>query len=469
VNVKDYTPEDVSFILGNDFKTAPMLHQGITLIWAADKSRVMLWHDIGTGKTLTALYLHQLWGSERILVACPNAVVESWADQIREHTNSDYCLLTGPMDRRRALLKEQHSIYVVNHEAIPFLFGETVGKRWRPDLKAIFAAGFDGLIVDEVHYYKNQKAKRSRAMKEISQRVSKTIGMTGTPYGTGEEDLYSQYEVLGRADLLGSRRKFLEKHFSCDYWNNWTIKPGERDVILDRVEPCTLRYAKAECFDLPELVFEERRCDLSSEQKKIIAGMVDGSGATVKDKILTVPDTLNLGNRLAQVAGGFVIERGDPVRLESNPKLDLLRSVLAELLPVGKIIIFHSYVEEGRMIESVLDVPFVSLRGEVKDKACWKRFVDDDAIKILVAHPKSGGEGLNLQACSQIVFYSNGCWGAQVREQAVGRIWRHGQGSACLVVDLIARDSIDEQRLDRMADRADVAQAVLAYAQGFSG
>jgi len=36
------------------------------------------------------------------------------------------------------------------------------------------------------------------------------------------------------------------------------------------------------------------------------------------------------------------------------------------------------------------------------------------------------------------------------------------------VVDLIARDSIDEQRLDRMADRADVAQAVLAYAQGFS-
>ena len=75
------------------------------------------------------------------------------------------------------------------------------------------------------------------------------------------------------------------------------------------------------------------------------------------------------------------------------------------------------------------------MRGEVDSVAEMKRYKKDKKCKVLVAHPKSGGEGLNLQCANVVIFYGNGWEGPTVREQAIGRVWRMGQELPVLIMD----------------------------------
>ncbi len=117
-NPKDLTEKEVKSILrGVKFKTKPLHHQAVSLIWAADAGkRIAYWHDIGTGKTLTSLYTHQLWGTGRLLVVCPNSVVEGWEQQIAEHTDKSWCLLRGSKAERRAMIQNNGDIWIVNYD-----------------------------------------------------------------------------------------------------------------------------------------------------------------------------------------------------------------------------------------------------------------------------------------------------------------------------------------------------------------
>jgi len=125
------------------------------------------------------------------------------------------------------------------------------------------------------------------------------------------------------------------------------------------------------------------------------------------------------------------------------------------------------------MLHEMLDkikVPHAQLRGEVKNKAAEKkRFKTDENCRVLVAHPLSGGEGLNLQVASVIWFYTSTTSGAVTRPQCEGRVWRIGQDKKCVIGDAVLVGSIDEHRLSRCADRKAVAAEVLAYVQGWRG
>ena len=54
--------EDVKSVLDPfTFKTPPLDHQKRCLVWALDRKRLAYWLDVGTGKTLLALYTMSMW------------------------------------------------------------------------------------------------------------------------------------------------------------------------------------------------------------------------------------------------------------------------------------------------------------------------------------------------------------------------------------------------------------------------
>ena len=92
-------------------------------------------------------------------------------------------------------------------------------------------------------------------------------------------------------------------------------------------------------------------------------------------------------------------------------------------------------------------------------------------VRVLIAHPLSGGEGLNLQQANVIVFFSQLYSGAITREQCIGRIVRAGQQEKCTIVDILVHDSslkdgkvtIDE-RIYRIAhERKNLATEILDF------
>ena len=118
------------------------------------------------------------------------------------------------------------------------------------------------------------------------------------------------------------------------------------------------------------------------------------------------------------------------------------------------------------MIESLLTdhgISCAAQRGETKDV---DRFRDDPTCRVLVAHPRSGGVGLNLQCANTVVFFGHGQMGAAMRAQAEARLHRQGQEQPVLVVDLLARGSIDVARLDRAKDKKEMLGRITGYIQG---
>jgi len=237
---------------------------------------------------------------------------------------------------------------------------------------------------------------------------------------------------------------------------------------MSRVENTALRYELSECEDMPEKVYETRFVQMSRRQKEVSNAILEGLLVELGNGKLTCSNVLVKGLKLSQVTGGFLLgDDGSVMRLplSDNPKLRELVDCLNEIS--GKVVIYHHFVEEGRMIEELCrrqNISYRSLRGEVKDKDRQAfEFINNPDVKVLVAHPASGGEGLNLQMANTVVFYSNDYSGGITRAQAEGRIFRKGQNQRCVFIDILAKGSVDETIYSAVCSSKNMAQAVLDW------
>jgi len=331
----------------------------------------------------------------------------------------------------------------------------------------------DGVLVSNCHRTKSGRALVSRVAMELSRRAKHCIIMTGTPLTKDQKDLWSEMAVMDMGRSLGNNYwNFVRTYFRPAGFD-WKLKRDSLEKILEKLKPHTIRYERSECFDLPERTYEKRRTYMTKEQTSLMTSvMAQESG---DDDVWTTTAALQCGNKLAQISGGFIYGIDHKAkRLKSNPKLDELASLFDEI--TGKVIIYHHYAEEGRMIEELLrklKIKFCSARGEITDKdAQIMKFQKDKNVQVLVAHPSCGGEGINLQCASTMIFYSNGYHYA-LRVQAEGRIYRLGQKNRCLYIDIVADDGtgdgIDFRILRSLKTKDDAATAVLDYIRGKVG
>jgi len=468
MNYKNLTQKDLKGIFANvHFKIPPLQHQLISLVFALDKNRkrICFWHDIGTGKTAIALLTFLLWGCKKGLIVCPNSVIPTWKEEIKKHTDLSYIELLGTTQNRKDNFYKKADLYIINYEGLKYLFGQKVNKRFKIDYNMIKQIDYDCLIVDEIHHVKSKNAGMSKISREISRKVSHCIGLTGTPITKNEIDLWSEYMVIDLGQSLGtSYYGFLNSYFRKSYFD-WKLKKGSREKILLRLYDKTLRYERVECFDLPPLVREKRYVSPTNEQLKLINKIENDLLEQYEKGIVTHNNVLVKINKLAQVAGGFLIQTDGKIKqLQTNPKLQELENCLDEI--EGKCIIVHHFNEEGRMLEQLCKkkgIKYASLRGEIKDKENQiKLFKNNPKIKILIMNPQCGGEGLNFQVASIMIFYSNN-YSSVARIQTQKRIYRLGQDKKCLIIDLICYNSIDEKILKILEDKLAIQTEILNW------
>jgi len=173
--------------------------------------------------------------------------------------------------------------------------------------------------------------------------------------------------------------------------------------------------------------------------------------------------------KLIQVTSGIILDKGEiKYTFKDNPKLNEFETILPEL--TGKSIIYHQYIHEGTMIEEFLTkqgITHQSINGSKNNKekeSALNTFMDTDC-QVLVAHPKSGGEGINLQCANTEIFMSNGMIGNILREQAEGRIHRTGQTKACLFIDIVMVGTIDEILYYSLKNKEEYAANILKFFQ----
>ncbi len=479
-------------------------------------------HDIGTGKTLSAIWMNQMfWKPKKILVICPRSAFRGWRRDLDGHTDWSYVVVEGEREERVDKLHENHKLYLINYEGLKSMYGgmhnrilrtgfttkaaaqefvrgvqglkamkdpkdptkwnAVQGFGWRID-HTQFHGEFDAMIFDEVHRCGGNKSIQTMICLELSRRAKYVIGMTGT-LGTDLFNLWSMARAIDLGQCLGTgwwnyRNQFfnevkvMRKDGTPARYTEWKPKPGARQQIMNLLLPIATSFSREECLDLPPAVYQIRDAQASPEQRKIFKQLMDGLAIEYTEGNLTPENILNKSSKLRQACGGFIyLKDGDERSIhvfKKNPKLDLLEELYEET--AYKIVVWHEFVEEGRIIEAWAQrkgIQYASLRAEIKNKEEQeRRFIEDPNVQLMIAHPKCASESLDFSHCQVTFFYSTGGSVIQ-RQQAEGRTRRKNQKRKQFFVDAVITGSADEITTQRMNNDKQMEQSMLEYIRTF--
>lgn len=330
------------------------------------------------------------------------------------------------------------------------------------------AGAYDVLILDESHYLKNHKSKRTKAVfgakcdrgiDSLAANADRVICLSGTPAPNDPSELFPTVRAL-RPDLLDKRQQtywgFINKYCRLrDTGFGVQITGGKNMTELrERLEPFILRRRKAEVLtELPSLRFETLYLDgVLSRELSVLSKELSGQieAALEADGV----------EGLATLAPHVAKLR----RLTGMLKIDgVVETVTNEVTHDGKIVLFayHTAVIEA-LEQQLRDAGFgvVVVDGHTPASARQNRveaFQGDPSYNVFIGQLTAAGTGLTLTAASESIIVESS-WVPAENEQAAMRIHRIGQKRACRVRFATLADSIDE-KINRavMRKAADIA------------
>jgi superfamily II DNA/RNA helicase len=240
------------------------------------------------------------------------------------------------------------------------------------------------------------------------------------------------------------------------------------EQLHERLQAIVIRRRKEEVLsDLPDEVVNNYYIDLHHKQQKIHTGYLQALVPLLNKKYLTPMDLRRIQELLLRMRmvcnSTYLIDR----KTHISPKLAELEGVIDELVVQNnrKMVIFSEWTTMTFLIArhlSEVGIPFVELSGKIpvkKRQALIDEFTDNPDCKVFLS-TDAGGTGLNLQAADCVVNFELP-WNPARMNQRIGRVNRIGQKSRCVnVVNLIAKDSIEEKILAGLQLKADLFKGV---------
>ncbi|WP_373500249.1 SNF2-related protein [Desulfococcus sp.] len=438
-------PEDVSPALGR-IRAELYPYQAAGVQFALRKKAALIGDEMGLGKTLQAIALgvikKELFGFSRILVVTLSSLKEQWKREIERFTDEKAVIVAGNAMRRRAVYDADDSLFkITNYEAV--LRDAAVISGYNPDL----------MILDEAQRIKNFNTKTADAVKNIRRRHA--LVLTGTPLENKLEDVYSIVQFLDPY-LLSPLWRFAADHFMLSRKKKGQIL-GYRnlDRLHERLKTIVIRRRKEEVLsDLPEQIVNNYYVELTDKQAEIHNGYLAALMPLLNKKFLTPMDIRHMQQLLLMMRmtcdSTYLVDRQTNI----SPKLTELEGIIDELVVQSrrKVVIFSEWTTMIFLIGKYLSsagINFIELTGKVpvnKRQALIDEFTNNPDCKVFLSSD-AGGTGLNLQAADCVINFELP-WNPARINQRIGRVNRIGQKSRCInVVNLIAKDSIEEKIL----------------------
>ena len=431
--------------------------------------RTLLADDMGLGKTVQAIaaaaLLKQLRDIQRVLIVCPASLKHQWAREIRRFTSLSVQVIEGNPIQRRQLYRDLQFFNIINYELV------------RYDEEEIIRREFDLVILDEAQRIKNWRTKTADKVKRL--RSPYAFVLTGTPLENRLDELYSIFQFIDPT-ILGPLWRFNQRYYETERRPSGSYKVlgyQNLDELRHRIAPYVLRRVRDEVLlDLPERIDSNFFVEMTNPQwtayaeyEQRVAQLI----ARARRRPLT-PDEhkILLGSLVKMRLICNALALHDPEikpqdREKTAPKLRELREILDEEVASNghKAILFSQWTRMLDLTEPALEklrLGWVKLTGDVPSKkrgALIEQFFEDPQCKVFLS-TDAGGVGLNLQAASMVVNLDLP-WNPAVLDQRIARAHRHGQPHTVNVVNLIAKDTIEERMLDTLAAKRAVFEAAL--------
>lgn len=430
--------------------------------------RAMLADDMGLGKTVQAIaaaaLLKELRDIQKAVIICPASLKHQWAREIRRFTSLSVTVVEGTLLERRKLYREPTFFKIINYELV------------RHDQDELFKLRPDLLILDEAQRIKNWRAKTAQMVKALPSRYA--FVLTGTPLENRIDELYSIFQFLDPR-ILGPLWHFNDQFYDLEKRPNGTYKVlGYKNLnqLRDLIAPHVLRRTRDEVLkDLPPRTDNNYFVEMSDPQwkaynefKESLAKLIakaQRAPLTPKEREILLMCLIKM--RLICDALALHDKELPPGEQErTGPKLGELEEILTEDIASNghKAVIFSQWATMLALTEPIIQrvgLGYVKLTGDVpstKRGELIQQFFDDPQCRVFLS-TDAGGVGLNLQAAS-LVINLDLPWNPAVLEQRIARAHRHGQPSSVQVINLVAKDTIEERMLDTLAAKKNVFASI---------
>ncbi len=333
-----------------------------------------------------------------------------------------------------------------------FIQGKKQVKPWPWDL----------VIIDESSGFRNQSAKRWKALRRIRRLFPRMIQLTGTPAPNGYEGLWAQAYLLDNGLRLGTtetayKTRWFNPPLFYEY-GKWTLKPGAKEEIDAALSDIVYALRAEDYLELPPVRYNRipvrlgitaraqyKRLETQALLKTFTGSVFKGVNAGV------------LAGKLLQLANGAMYT-GDESKWEllHNEKVKRLIELLDEC--DGPVLIAYNFVSDLERLKTALTehcrtskTTFDILSSEESVKR-WNR---GDTTYLLL-HPASAGHGLNLQhSGSETIIWFGLSYDAELHDQLNARLTggHRRQGRNVVVHYLVAQGTIDEDVMEALAEK----------------
>lgn len=420
----------------------PYAHQCTTADFLVRHERAFVFLDMGLGKSATVLwawdYLRRTGNAGRMLVLCPLSCVRSvWENEIANLLpGRTVGLMVGSKQQRLAALRSDSDILVMNHEGLRVL-GSDLCKEY----------GITHVVADECSAYKNSKTTLWKEFRKVTEGKSVWM-MTGTPCAQSPEDAWAYCRIVCPERV--------PSHF--DLWRakvcnpkpvpgkvgvtKWVTKPGSMDMVFEVMHPA-IRYSKDECLDMPEVVFVDRQCELTADQKRMVEDLKkEWQTEGANGEVVTVQTAAARLGKILQTYQGSVIGEHRAVEVDASPRYAVLKELIDQAK--GKAFVLAPYRAVLHKLHRDLTADgykVAVIDGDVTAKKRADIIADFQSptgkTNVIVAHPRTASHGLTLTAASVTVWYG-ATTSVETYQQANNRMDRPGQRNDMVIAHLFS-------------------------------
>lgn len=430
----------------------PFAHQKATSEFLSTHTRAFCFNEAGTGKTSSVLwasdYLMNEGKIKRVLVICPLSIMTSaWKNDIY---NTCIHRVPGvahgiPDDRRAIINNPNYEFVIINYDGVAIV---------KEDIRK---AKFDLIVIDEANAYKSVTTARWKTLNSILEPTTRLWMLTGTPASQSPADAFGLARLVcpHRVPRLSSAWRNIVMQQVTRF--KWVPRPDSKEKVFKVLQPA-IRYAKNDCLDLPDVMYQTRVVPLTKQAEKYYKQLKKEFLIEAGGEEVTAANVAANMNKLMQISGGAVYtDDRKVIDFDIRPRLTELMSVIEQT--DNKVLVFVPYRHTIEIVTNNLlenNITAQVINGDVSATnrtQIIKEFQSADDPRVLVIQPQSASHGVTLTRADTIVFWSP-VMSVEVYLQCVARIDRVGQKNKMTVVHLQG-SPIEKRMYDMLQGKVD--------------
>lgn len=436
--------------------------------YAKDIDSVLIGDEMGLGKTMQALAILQLKNAFPALVVCPAGLKYNWEREASKWLpERSVSVINGG----KVGLIPETDVVIINYD---ILNSRNRDVSW---VDAFNLMLFRGIVLDESHYIKNHKAKRTKAVSSLADKIKTKILLTGTPILNRPVELVSQLEVMGKLDDFGGFWGFVERYcdahqgsWGWDFSGSSNLKELNNSLrgscfVRRRKEDVLSELPKKQHSMLPVKITNQK--EYKRAEKAFLSWVAEQ--AMVESSFLESIKDLSNKERKWRIKEHAESATAKAKRAEKLVKIEKLKQLSAKgklkaaiewiesfLETDGQLVVFatHRFVVDALKLKFPDSVTIQGGDSAINKQLAVDRFQNGKA-PLLIGNTKAAGLGITLTAASNVVFIELG-WTPAEHDQAEDRLHRIGQESSVNCWYFTGVDTVDKYIYDLLQSKRSV-------------